>query len=329
MEHRRLGTSDVAVSAVGLGGNTFGPPRLDEKRASRVISAALDAGVDFIDTANVYGQGESEVYIGNAIHDRRDDVVLGTKFNLMGRGDAKLGEWITARADESLGKLRTDRIDLLQLHMPDPQVPTEELLEALDALVRAGKVRAIGCSNYSGWRLAESTLLAESLGTAAFVSVQNHYSLLHRHPEQELTSACERYSVSLIPYHPLGGGFLTGKYRPGEPPPPGSRGAAGSPIVERMSTERNWAIVEALETFAKERDHTVGELAIAWLLANEVVASVIAGASDTDQVAVNVGAAAWTLSAEEKATVDEIAATSDGEPAEAFARGMPRSPSAR
>jgi aryl-alcohol dehydrogenase-like predicted oxidoreductase len=247
-------------------------------------------------------------------------MVLATKFHLMGLGDQKPADRIGAHVDESLAKLQTDRIDLYQIHMPNPDVPAAEILGTLGELVTAGKVREVGCSNYTSWRLVESCFEADRLGVQRFATVQNHYSLLNRQSEQELVSACRAYGVGLIPYHPLAGGFLTGKYRKGEPPPPGTRGAAGSPIVTKMSNDRNWAIVDALAGWAADHGHTVGELAIAWLVANDVVTSVIAGVSNTAQVEANAAGGAWELTEAEKAEVDALATTGLEEPVEPPAR---------
>jgi aryl-alcohol dehydrogenase-like predicted oxidoreductase len=307
MEMRRLGQSDLVVSEVGLGGNTFGPPRLDPEQTDAVIAAALDLGVTLVDTAIVYGKGESERYLARALGARRDEMTIATKCHLMNLGDEKPADRIRRQAEESLAKLQTDRIDLYQLHFPLDGVPAEEVLTALDDLVREGKVRAIGACNYASWRLVEAALVARSLGTASFVTVQDYYHLLARTVEAEVVPACAAYGLRILPYHPLGGGFLTGKYRRGEPPPAGTRGAAGSGIVDAMSTDASWERLTALERFAAERGRTVGELAIAWLLANPLVGSVIAGVSNGEQLAANVGAASWRLTPEDKAEADLLA----------------------
>ena len=320
MQQRALGTSGLSVSVVGLGGNTFGPPRIDEATTVKVIHAALDLGVNFVDTAIVYGQGESERYIATALKDRRDEMVLATKFHFMGLGEQKPADRIRSQVEESLQKLGTDRIDLYQIHMPAPEVSAAEILGALAELVAEGKVLAIGCSNYTSWRLVESWYDAKRLGLLPFATIQNHYSLLNRQCEQELVSACRAYDVGLIPYHPLAGGVLTGKYRKGEPPPPGTRGAAGSPIVTKMSSDRNWEIVRALEDYAADHGHTIGELAIAWLVANDVVTSVIAGVSNVEQLEANAAGGAWELTEAEKAEVDALSATGLEEPVEPSAR---------
>ena len=306
LPRRHLGRSGIEVSVVGLGGNTFGPPRLDEAMTTRVIAAALDSGVNFVDTAIVYGGGESEVLIGRALQGRRDEMVVATKCNFFGASDLPVVDRIRQQAEESLRKLATDRIDLLQIHFPAEDVAPEELLTGLDRLVRDGKVRAIGACNYAGWRLAESAVLARELGTATFVSVQNYHHLLARPSASEVLPFCRRHGLGFLPYHPLAGGFLTGKYRRGQPPPEGTRGAAGSPIVTAMSTEANWDTLDRLGAFAREQGRTVGELAIAWLLSTDVISSVIAGVSNPEQLAANVAAARWQLEDGDIRAVDAI-----------------------
>jgi aryl-alcohol dehydrogenase-like predicted oxidoreductase len=307
---RELGCSGLQVSVLGLGGNTFGPPRIDSATTTQVIHAALAAGINFIDTAIMYGGGQSETFIGEALRGRRDQAVIATKFNFLDLvGDPR--QRIREHCDESLRKLQTDRIDLLQVHTPSDEIATDGLLTALAELVEAGKVRAYGASNYSSWRLAESDHRARALAVAPFATVQSHYSLLYRRPEHELAQACERYGVSLIPFHPLAGGFLTGKYKANEPPPPGTRGAAGSYIVDKMSNERNWEIVSQLTEFAEQRGHSVAELAIAWLVAKPFVGSVITGLSNVGQLEQNVRGAEWVLTDDEVREVDEISDTGD------------------
>jgi aryl-alcohol dehydrogenase-like predicted oxidoreductase len=313
MEYRTLGTSSLRVSAVGLGSNSFGPPRLEEAAVRRVLHAALDQGINFVDTAPIYTEGQSEELIGRILQGRRQDVVIATKFHLRRLDGQRAYDRIHEHARESLRRLQTDYVDLYQVHFPNAAVAPDEILRALDDLVRAGQVRAIGCCNYASWRVAESIFTARTLGTPAFVTAQNHYSLLYRPVEQELMPFCEAYGLSLIPYYPLGGGFLTGKYRQGQPPPPGSRGAAGAPIVRRSSTERNWALLPKLEAFARERGRPLNELAIAWLLAHPTVGSVIAGASNPEQIASNAAAAAWQLTPAEVAELDAVTARDETE----------------
>ena len=318
MRFQTLGHTEIRVSALGLGGNTFGPPRIDAATTTKVIHAALERGVNFIDTASVYGQGHSEQYVGAAIQGRRADVVVATKFTLGDLGDEAPQHRIRAQCEQSLRRLNTDWIDLLQVHQPSDALTTDELLNTLATLVREGKVRAIGSSNYGAWRIAESHAQALAAGCPDFVTAQNHYNLLHRHPEQDLIPACQRYGVSLIPYHPLAGGFLTGKYRGGEPAPAGTRGAAGSMIVKHVSTDRNWDILAKLERFARERDRGVGELAIAWLVAQPVVSSVITGLSNVDQLVQNINGATWELTAEEIAQVSALTDQGTSDPSEGY-----------
>lgn len=306
LARRPLGRSGIEVSSIGLGGNTFGPPRLDQEATTSVVRAALDAGVNFLDTAIVYGEGWSETFVGRALHGRRDEMVLATKCNFFNLGEQSPADRVRAQAHESLRKLDTDRIDLLQVHFPSDEVPVEELLGVLDETVREGIVRAVGVCNYASWRLAEAQCAALLAGTTAFVTVQNHHSLLARESEPEVLPYCRRNGIGFLPYHPLAGGFLTGKYRQGQPPPPGTRGAAGSPIVTSMRTEQNWQLLDQLERFAGARGRALGELAIAWLLADQAVSSVIAGVSNPQQLQANIAAATWSLDEAELAELDEI-----------------------
>lgn len=306
LERRPLGPSAFQVSAVGLGGNTFGPPRLDEASTIQVVHAALEAGVNFVDTAIVYGSGRSETFIGRALRRRRDEMILATKCHFFDLGDEPPAARVRAQAEESLRKLATDRIDLLQVHFPSDAVAVEDLLAGIDELVRSGKVLAVGVCNYAAWRLSETRCAAARAGTTSVVSVQNHHSLLARESEPEVLPYCRRHGLGFLPYHPLAGGFLTGKYQAGEAPPPGSRGAAGSPIINAMSTEQNWRLLAELGRFCRARGRTLGELAIAWLLADPAVSSVIAGASNPAQVQANVAAAGWSLGADDLEEIDRI-----------------------
>ena len=297
--------SSLEVSIVGVGCNNFGW-RMDYEATAAVVHAALDAGITFFDTADIYGDTRSEEYLGRALGARRNEVVLATKFG-MAVDDQRRGarpEYIRQAAEDSLRRLGTDRIDLYQLHQPDPEVPIADTLGALNELVRAGKVRAIGCSNVSVDQIREA---AEALqpGAAAFVSVQNEYNLLRRDAEREVLPECERRGLAFLPFFPLASGLLTGKYRRGQPLPKGSRLST----VERFTktaTDPSLALVESLLKFATLRGHTLIELAISWLLAHPPVASVIAGATTPKQVRTNAAAANWELTDEDLAEIDTL-----------------------
>jgi aryl-alcohol dehydrogenase-like predicted oxidoreductase len=304
MEKRKLGS--LQVSLVGLGCNNFGW-RIDAAASARVIDAALDCGINFLDTADVYGNGQSEEYLGQALKGRWNSVVIATKFGSKmedGRQGAR-PEYVREALEASLRRLGADRIDLFQLHRPDASVPIGDTLEALDRLVKEGKVREIGCSNFSAAQIRES---AEAVrpGAARFVSVQNEYSLLRREPEKEVQPECVRRGLSFIPYFPLANGLLTGKYRLGQPAPEGSRGEAG--WGPKVFTEENLAVVEKLIAFALKRARTILDLAFSWLASRPGVASVIAGASKPEQVEANVRAATWKLTDSELVEVDRIVA---------------------
>lgn len=307
MEKRKVGNSDLDVSVVGLGGNVFGPPRLDQDASNANIHRAQDLGINFIDTAAIYGQGQSETFIGNALKGRRQDWVIATKFTLRDLGDETPVQRIVRQTNESLQFLQTDYIDLMQIHFPEPSVPPELILETLNAFVKEGKIRYIGECNYASWRHAEAIQVARQNGWPEMVSAQNHYNLVRRHVELEILPFCNNYNVGFIPYFPLGAGVLTGKYRPGEPPPPGTRGAAGSPAVTRARTPHNEVIAETLKTWAGDRGHTLAELAVAWLLSRPMLSSVITGTSSVSQVEANAKSAEWKLTPEEVQEVDEIA----------------------
>ena len=304
MEARRIGS--LEVSAVGLGCNNFGW-RLDAEQTAAVVHAALDAGITFFDTADVYGGTRSEEFLGRALAGRRDQVVIATKFGsrLDDQHRGARPEYVRQAAEASLRRLRTDRIDLYQLHWPDPEVPIADTLGALDELVRAGRVREIGCSNFSVEQIREAEAAVRN-GAARFVSVQNEYSLLHRDPERDVLPECARLGLAFLPYFPLASGLLTGKYRRGRPAPSGTRIADGGWAGELL-TDQNLALVEVLEQFAKSRGRTLLELAVSWLLAQPGVASVIAGATSPGQVKANTAAAGWRLTQEELAEIDGIA----------------------
>ncbi len=310
MEFRSLGSSGLQVSLVGLGCNNFGR-RCDAEQTRAVVHRALDEGVNFFDTADMYGErGGSEELLGKALGSCRDDIVLATKFGApMGDAPDQRGasrRWIQRALEASLRRLGTDYIDLYQLHFPDASTPQEETLRALDDLVRAGKVRYLGCSNFASWQLVDALWISRDSGLSSYVSAQNLYNLLDRRIERELVPACREFGVGVLPYFPLASGFLTGKYRAGQAPPDGTRLAGAGPMADRILTEQNFERLAALETFARERGRGLLELAVGWLASQPVVSSVISGATRPDQVTANVAAAAWRLSAEELAEVDRL-----------------------
>jgi aryl-alcohol dehydrogenase-like predicted oxidoreductase len=306
MQTRKLGRSGLTVSAIGLGGNNFGG-RIDREATRRVVHAALDAGITLIDTADLYNKGGSEECLGQILGERRKDVVLATKFGigLDGGGHDASRAYVMRAVEASLKRLRTDWIDLYQLHRPDPATPIEETLSALHDLVHEGKVRAIGCSNFSAQQLAAAEDAAARNGVTAFASCQEQYSLLARDIEREALPAMTAQGLSLLPYFPLASGLLTGKYRR-DAMPEGARLSYSARHAARFVNARNFAIVERLEQFCRAKGRTLLELAFAWLLAKPVVASVIAGASTPEQVEANVGTLGWILSPDELAQVDRI-----------------------
>jgi len=309
MESRKLGPSGLTVSAIGLGGNNFGG-RIDLAATRRVVQTALDAGITLIDTADLYNKGGSEECLGQVLGERRKDVVLATKFGigLDGGGRDASRAYVMRAVEASLKRLRTDWIDLYQLHRPDPATPIEETLSALDELVRQGKVRAIGCSNFSAQQLTAAQDAAARKDVAAFTACQEQYSLLARGIEQELLPAMETRGLALLPYFPLASGLLTGKYRR-DAMPEGGRLNYSARHADRFVNERNFAIIEKLEEFCRSQGRTLLGLAFAWLLAKPIVASVIAGASTPEQVQANAAAVGWTLSPDELAEVDRITLT--------------------
>jgi aryl-alcohol dehydrogenase-like predicted oxidoreductase len=305
VETRRIGS--LTVTVVGIGCNNFGS-RIDDKRTGEVIEAALDVGINFFDTADMYGNGRSEELLGRFLGDRRSDVIIATKFGneMQGQGGGARPEYIRKAFDASLQRLNTDYIDLYQQHIPDPGVPIAETLGALDQLVKAGKAREIGCSNFSAAQLREAQAAsAARSGSARFVSVQNEYSLLHRDPEDGVLAECERQAMAFLPFFPLMSGLLTGKYRKGRPIPPDTR-VAKFERYKKLLTEENLDKVEAFTGFAESRGHTLLELAFSWLLAHGVVASVIAGATSALQVRDNAAAASWKLAADELRELDGV-----------------------
>jgi aryl-alcohol dehydrogenase-like predicted oxidoreductase len=302
MQTRKVGSLEVSI--VGLGCNNFGW-RIDAEASAKVIDAAIESGVIFFDTADRYGKGQSEDFLGRALGKRRDQIILATKFGMeMDKGQQGASpKYVREAVEASLRRLRTDRIDLYQLHQPDPKTPITDTLGTLDELVRAGKVREIGCSNFSVGQIREAA--DASQGRAQFVSVQNEFSLFHREPETNgVLPECERRRLAFLPYFPLASGLLTAKYREGKKLPEGSRAADG--WGPKVFTEQNLAIVELLIEFAESKGHTILELAFSWLLSHKPVASVIAGASKPEQVRANAKAADWQLAADDLAQIDAI-----------------------
>jgi aryl-alcohol dehydrogenase-like predicted oxidoreductase len=312
MEIRNVGRSGLRVSLVGLGCNNFGG-RLDVAATRRVVDRAIERGITLFDTADSYGnRGGSETQLGEVLGERRKDIVLATKFSSpMNDAQTLKGasrRYIMSAVESSLRRLRTDWIDLYQQHWPDPLTPIDETLRALDDLVRQGKVRYIGCSNFAGWQVADAAWTSRHEDITRFVSAQNEYSALVRDAERELLPALEAHGVGLLPYYPLASGLLTGKYRRDQPLPEGSRLATTASWAERFLTDRNWDKVEALQRFCAERGRSMTELAFAWLASRGVVSSIIAGATKPEQIDANVAAAQWKLDAAERAEIDRITA---------------------
>lgn len=313
MTYRRLGDSGLVVSVVGIGCNNFGR-KLDLDGTRAVVDAALDAGINLFDTADIYGepQGGSEELLGQALKGRRDDVVVATKFGMDMNGlngpdfGARGSRRYIARAVEaSLRRLGTDHIDLYQMHEPDPGTPIDETLAALDDLVRDGKVRYLGNSNFTGWQIADADWVASSNGRARFISAQNHYSLLERSVEAEVIPACERFGLGMLPFFPLANGLLTGKYKRESQPPAGSRLSGGGRYAERLAAA-DWDTIEAIKAYAAERGLTMLQVAIGGLAAQPAVTSVIAGATTPEQVVANAAAGTWEPSDEDLAALRAI-----------------------
>jgi aryl-alcohol dehydrogenase-like predicted oxidoreductase len=307
MEFRRIGESGLEVSVVGVGCNQFGR-RADLAQSARIVHAAIEAGITLFDTANVYGAGESERCLGAALRGRRDQVIVATKVGGHMASDPYSSgtsrRHIRLAVEDSLRRLGTDWIDLYQVHFPDLDTPIEETLSALDDLVREGKVRYIGCSNFTGWQIADADWTAYHHHTSRFISAQNQYSLLQRGVEAEVVPACEHFGLGLIPYSPLERGLLTGRYRRGEPAPEGSRldGSQGADVL----VDATFDVLESLEAYAQEHEIDLLGVAIGGLAAQPGVVSVIAGASRPEQVVANAAAAEWTPSLEDLAELDAI-----------------------
>lgn len=315
MDYRQLGTAGLRVSVIGLGGNTFGR-YVDEGGTAAIVTAALEVGINFFDTADIYNQGVSEESLGRAIRGRRDDVLIATKVGMRaGERPNETGasrKHVVESCERSLRRLGIEAIDLYQIHRFDPHTPQDETLGALDDLVRAGKVRYIGCSNYAAWQLTHALWVSDRRDLARFVSVQPEYNLLAREIERELVPCCLEFGIGIIPFFPLAAGVLTGKYRPGEPPPPETRGSQ-SPGFDRRLARETLETVQRLVAWAREHGHSAAELALAWLAAQPAVSTIIAGARRPEQVTANAKAAEWKLSPDELAEIDRLfAEPSDG-----------------
>src|ERR1700754_3848869 len=310
MQIRNLGGSGLRVSAVGLGCNNFGQ-RTDLETSRKVIHKAIDLGVTLFDTADIYaGMGGSETVLGEVLGDRRKDIVLATKFSkAMSKDGSKQGasrRYIMSAVEASLTRLKTDYIDLYQQHDYDDLTPIEETLRALDDLVRQGKVRYIGNSNFPSWRIAEAEFTARAMNVSRYISCQDEYSLVVRDIEKDLLPAAQQYNLGLLPFFPLASGLLTGKYKRGAAAPDDTRFGKVPALKDRYVTARNEAIVEKLQAFCEQRGHTMLELAFSWLAAQPQVSSVIAGATRVEQIEQNVKAIEWQLGAEDIAEIDEI-----------------------
>ena len=310
MQTRNLGRSGLRVSLVGLGCNNFGG-RIDLEATRKVVDAAIEHGITLFDTADIYGEkGGSETALGQVLGARRKDIVLASQFGMRmfhgGEGGSR--RYSMSAVEESLTRLKTDWIDLYQFHKPDPLTPIDETLRAMDDLVRQGKVRYIGCSNMVAWQVADAQWTARDLGLGAFASAQDEYSLLKRGAEKDLIPAIAHYGMGLLPYFPLANGALTGKYKRGAAMPEGARLTKLPERAGQIFSEDNWRKIEGLTAFAEQRGHSLVELAFSWLAAQPVVSSVIAGATRPEQIAANVKAADWALTAEDLAEIDAITA---------------------
>ncbi|HEY7833295.1 MAG TPA: aldo/keto reductase [Ktedonobacterales bacterium] len=308
MEYRQLGRSGLRVSVIGLGGNTFGRT-VDAAGTEAIVARALDLGMNLIDTADIYSAGQSEEHVGRALRGRREQAIVATKVGMRAgdgpndRGSSR--KRVIEGCEASLRRLGIEAIDLYQIHEFDPDTPLAETLGALDDLVRAGKVRYIGCSNYAAWQVAHALGISERERLARFVSVQPEYNLLQREVERELLPCCEEFGLGVIPFFPLGAGVLTGKYRPGQPPPEGTRGHNNPGFQRRLHPEA-LSTVERLDAWARERGHTSAELALAWLLAQPAVRTVIPSARRPEQVEANARAADWHLAPDDLHAVETL-----------------------
>lgn len=317
MIYRPLGESGLMVSAVGIGCNAFSR-RVDLDGVRGILAAARDTGVTLLDTADIYGNppGGSEELLGEALTGQRDHFVLASKFGLDMKGAngddhgvRGSRRYVRRAVEASLRRLKTDHIDLYQLHRPDDVTPIEETLSVLDDLVREGKIGYLGCSNFAGWQIADADWVSRTSDLARFVSVQNRYSLLDRSIEAEVAPAAERFGLGILPFFPLEYGLLTGKYQRGQDAPSGSR-AAADPAASSWLAEADWDRIEALERFAAERDLSILDVAIAGLAAQPCVSSVISGATSGEQIRTNAAALRWQPSADDLAALDEITTVS-------------------
>lgn len=311
MEYRQLGSAGVRVSTIGLGTNRFGSASVSQECVDDLIGAALDVGINFIDTSNSYQGSRSEETLGNALRGRWDRFFLGTKFYMpVGEGTNDRGAsryHLMYAVEDSLTRLQSDHIDLYYVHRWDEMTPIEETMRALDDLIRQGKVRYIGVSDFASWQLAHANVLAEMRGWTSFAVIQSHYHMLERGVEQEVLPYCRAHGVGFVPYYPLAGGFLTGKYEEGKPAPAGSRGESNR-YVQQYMAEEHYRAVARLTVWAREHGRALNELAHAWLLAQPQVCSVISGATQREQLLSNAKAADWSLTLEEVAEVGAILA---------------------
>jgi aryl-alcohol dehydrogenase-like predicted oxidoreductase len=306
MQYRQLGRAGVRVSVLGLGTNRFGSDRLPQREVNKMLDAALDIGINFIDASDTYVRGRCEEILGHGLKGRWDRFVVATKGGLpMGDGPNDRGAsryHIVQAFEASLRRLQSDHIDVYYMHRWDNTTPIEETLRALDDLVRMGKILYLGVSEYASWQLAHANLLAELRGWTSFVVLQSEYHMFARQVEREVLPYCRAHGMGFVPYYPLAGGFLTGKYRRGEPPPAGSRGES-SPRVQRYMTTIYYDMLDALTAWAVARGRGMNELAQAWLMAQPPVCSVITGATSLEQMLQNVKVASWTLT---QADLDEV-----------------------
>jgi aryl-alcohol dehydrogenase-like predicted oxidoreductase len=308
MEYRKLGSSGLRISAVGLGCNPFGN-EVDVATAEKIVTTAIDNGVTYFDTADSYFAGRSEEYLGAALKGRRDDVIIATKFgNRMGQRQNDSGasrKHIMDACEASLRRLQTDYIDVYQVHSPDRNTPIEETMRALDDLVRQGKVRYIGCSNFYEWEVADAQWTARLYNLTPFVSCQDHYNLLYRDIEKRMEPYCVKHGLGMIPFFPLAGGLLSGQYRRDVTPEPGSRGAI-RPTFKAWDSHRNWTVQERLAAFAEKRGWALAAMSLAWLLSRPMMATVIAGADKPEHIAANVKALEVSFTAEDLEEIDRL-----------------------